>query len=88
MYLFICLFVCLFVLAENRTIGATQMNDKSSRSHTILTINIESRLKSEEEADGVVKVSALVRCSIGTRYSGPSLASSSPFTSLTERLVF
>lgn len=36
------------------------MNERSSRSHTIFTLNIESRLKASEEEDGVVKVAALV----------------------------
>lgn len=39
------------------------MNEKSSRSHTIFTLNVESRLKASEEEDGVVKVAALVSCS-------------------------
>lgn len=51
----------IFAVAENRTVGTTLMNDKSSRSHSIFTITIESRLKSPEETDGVVKVAALVR---------------------------
>ncbi len=37
------------------------MNEKSSRSHTIFTMNVESRLKNAEEEDGVVKLAALVR---------------------------
>ena len=37
------------------------MNEHSSRSHTIFTLNMESRLKSPgEEDDGRVKVAALV----------------------------
>lgn len=37
------------------------MNECSSRSHAIFTVNIESRLKaSGEEDDGIVKVAALV----------------------------
>ena len=43
--------------------GETLLNDESSRSHTIFTLTIESKLREgiENEADGVVKVAALVR---------------------------
>ena len=36
------------------------MNDHSSRSHTIFTLTIESRLRDEEGGDGTVKVASLV----------------------------
>ena len=41
----------------NRSMGETKMNDRSSRSHTILTITVESRKKEEDEA---VRVATLV----------------------------
>ena len=42
--------------------GETQLNERSSRSHTIFTLTIESKLKEDKdtEADGVVKVATLV----------------------------
>lgn len=46
------------------------MNERSSRSHTIFTLNIESRLKASEEEDGVVKVAALVSVLIYRLTSG------------------
>ena len=36
------------------------MNERSSRSHTIFTMAIESRARDGEEGDGAVKISALV----------------------------
>lgn len=46
------------------------MNELSSRSHTIFTLNIESRLKSSGgEDDGIVKVAALVCAASVTRIS-------------------
>ena len=42
----------------NRTTGETKMNDRSSRSHAVLSITVESRIK---DGDGTVKVAALVR---------------------------
>eukprot|EP00871_Galdieria_phlegrea_P004660 jgi/Galph1/5195/GphlegSOOS_G3812.1 len=46
---------------NNRTIGATNMNERSSRSHTIFTLFIESREKERDvEAEGVsVRASTL-----------------------------
>ena len=45
-----------------RSVGETQLNERSSRSHTIFTLTIESKLKEEKdtETDGVVKVATLV----------------------------
>jgi centromeric protein E len=43
---------------DNRTIRETKMNVRSSRSHTILTIILESRLSSEEDQD-IVNLSYL-----------------------------
>ena len=66
--------------AENRSVGETQMNERSSRSHTIFTLNVESRHSSSAEDDAVVKVAALVslvvnlplvQCSIPIPPSGP-----------------
>ena len=48
-------------LTEYRSVGETQMNDRSSRSHTIFTLTVESRLRGEEVEDKAVKVAALVR---------------------------
>ena len=45
---------------DNRSVGETNMNDHSSRSHTIFTLTIESRLRDEEGGDGTVKVASLV----------------------------
>ena len=42
----------------NRTTGETNMNERSSRSHAVLSIAVESRVK---DGDGTVKVSSLVR---------------------------
>eukprot|EP00731_Ephydatia_muelleri_P015976 Em0009g400a len=47
---------------QNRVIGETNMNERSSRSHTIVTMAIESRERDEEEGggrDGPVKVSSI-----------------------------
>jgi centromeric protein E len=58
----------LFSGEKNRAVAATGMNERSSRSHTIFRITIESRLKSDEndpnaantsEEDGAVRVSTL-----------------------------
>jgi len=61
----------LFDGEKNRAVAATGMNERSSRSHTIFRITIESRLKSaegddskenfneEEDDDGAVRVSTL-----------------------------
>ena len=43
------------------------MNERSSRSHTIVTMAIESRERDEEEGggrDGPVKVSSIVSCKL------------------------
>lgn len=45
------------------------MNERSSRSHTIVTMAIESRERDEEEEeggekDGPVKVSSIVSCKL------------------------
>ena len=48
------------VFSDNRSVGETNMNDRSSRSHTIFTLTIESRLRDEEGGDGTVKVASLV----------------------------
>ena len=42
---------------DNRSVGE---NDHSSRSHTVFTLTIESRLRDEEGGDGTVKVASLV----------------------------
>ena len=49
-----------FFYVENRSVGETNMNDRSSRSHTIFTLTVESRLRDEEGGDGTVKVASLV----------------------------
>jgi centromeric protein E len=59
----------LFSGEKNRAVAATGMNERSSRSHTIFCITIESRLKSDEhdpnaantasEEDGALRVSTL-----------------------------
>jgi centromeric protein E len=60
----------LFDGEKNRAVAATGMNERSSRSHTIFRITIESRMKSaegdnlkenfnEEDEDGAVRVSTL-----------------------------
>ena len=47
--------------SENRSIGETNMNERSSRSHTLFTMTVESRLREgEEEDDGTVRVATLV----------------------------
>ena len=46
--------------ADNRSIGCTQMNEKSSRSHTIFSILLESRVCDQSDSD-TVNVSCLVR---------------------------
>ncbi|KAI4477293.1 hypothetical protein M0804_012883 [Polistes exclamans] len=43
---------------KNRRIGETDMNERSSRSHTIFRITIESR-KTDAESDGAIQVSQL-----------------------------
>ena len=49
-----------------RSVGETLLNERSSRSHTIFTLTIESRLKRESsetqlpKEDGIVKVGILV----------------------------
>jgi len=48
----------------NRHVGATDMNERSSRSHTILRIIVESReridgCRNEDEMDGAVKAATL-----------------------------
>ena len=48
------------IIVENRSVGETNMNDRSSRSHTIFTLTVESRLRDEEGGDGTVKVASLV----------------------------
>ena len=47
--------------------GETLLNERSSRSHTIFTLNIESKLRkdADKETDGVVKVAVLVCECIG-----------------------
>ena len=59
-------------VAENRVIGETNMNERSSRSHTIVTMAIESRERDEEEEgggkDGPVKVSSIVSCKVVRLY--------------------
>lgn len=47
-----------FSFLAARHVGATNMNEYSSRSHTIFRIIIESRLR---DAEGAVMVSQLVR---------------------------
>ena len=58
----------LFSGEKNRAVAATGMNERSSRSHTIFRITIESRQKSEDDSDkenndddgeGAVRVSTL-----------------------------
>ena len=63
----------LFSGEKNRAVAATRMNERSSRSHTIFRITIESREKSEEDSenkmassnsslssdDGTVRISTL-----------------------------
>ena len=44
----------------NRSVGVTNMNEHSSRSHSIFSITLESRLVQDEE-DETVKISRLVR---------------------------
>ena len=58
----VCKFECDFVFdfTGNRSVGETNMNDRSSRSHTIFTLTIESRLRDEEGGDGTVRVASLV----------------------------
>ena len=52
--------VCaLIVTIDNRTFGETNMNERSSRSHTVFTVAVESRSREE---DGTVKVAYLVSC--------------------------
>ena len=46
--------------ADNRSIGCTQMNEKSSRSHTIFSILLESRVCDQSDSD-TVNLSCLVR---------------------------
>ena len=48
------------LIVENRTVGKTSMNEWSSRSHSIFTLSVESRLRDEEGGDGTVKVASLV----------------------------
>lgn len=43
---------------KNRSIGVTNMNDRSSRSHTIFKITIESR-DSTSDSDGAIQISQL-----------------------------
>ena len=51
----------MFSSSENRSIGETNMNERSSRSHTLFTMTVESRLREgEEEDDGTVRVATLV----------------------------
>ncbi len=38
--------------SDNRSVGVTNMNEHSSRSHSIFTITLESRLLQEEEEVG------------------------------------
>lgn len=42
----------LFAGEKNRSVGSTAMNERSSRSHTIFRITVESRLREEEEKPG------------------------------------
>ena len=44
-------------LSVNCTTGETNINERSSRSHAVLSIAVESRVK---DGDGTVKVSSLV----------------------------
>lgn len=45
----------------NRTTGETKMNERSSRSHAVLSLAVESRLK---DGDSTVKVASLVCLSL------------------------
>jgi len=51
----------LFAGEKNRSVAATGMNERSSRSHTIFRITVESRLKEdgEDEEEVAVRVSTL-----------------------------
>ena len=42
----------LFAGEKNRSVGSTAMNERSSRSHTIFRITVESRIREEEPAGG------------------------------------
>ena len=54
--------------SENRSIGETNMNERSSRSHTLFTMTVESRLREgQEEDDGTVRVATLVSGGRGDR---------------------
>ena len=49
-------YVCLKKGLENRHVGSTQMNEQSSRSHSVFTINVKQTQKGLED---VVKTSKL-----------------------------
>ena len=52
---------CVSLGESRRHVGSTNMNERSSRSHTVLKIIIESRLMDGDDADrSCVKFSALV----------------------------
>ena len=51
----------MYALVGSRNYDKTNANERSSRSHTIFKITIESRLiRDEEEGDGTIKVASLV----------------------------
>lgn len=51
---------CIQKGESNRHISATDYNDRSSRSHTIFQLVIESRQKSDESKTNSVQISQLV----------------------------
>lgn len=57
-----CTCTCLCTIVGSRNYDKTNANERSSRSHTIFKITIESRLVSDqEESDGTIRVASLVR---------------------------
>ena len=66
--LFICVscihhsYCILLYYIGNRSIGETTMNERSSRSHTVLGLTVESRCsrQGEEDDDGKVRIATLV----------------------------
>ena len=64
-WVWVCAHVTVYTLVTAyRSVGETNMNDRSSRSHTIFTLTVESRLRGEDERDCTVKVGSLVRDSM------------------------